>query len=184
MVSISGAPQMCHSSYLRVKFVKELGFDVFRMILERLGVQNFKKLTIVAWQLYPVMDNRSLFETRWDHQMTGNSVILSLFPKITQLRTAVTLCLLNRFQSSWYLWCLTRADTPENSIYNRILWVLPTHRVANVKRISGNLKVVWFSGKETKMSLSSIIWWSHLVSNTDPLSITGYSFEATMVSFF
>ena len=107
------------------------------MILDRLGVRNFKKLTIVASKLYPVMDNRSLFETRWDHQMNENDVILSLFPKTTQLRTAVTLCLLNRFQSFWYLWCLTRAETPENSIYNRILWVLPTHRVANVKRISG-----------------------------------------------
>ena len=40
----------------------------------------------------------------------------------------------------------------------------------------------WFSEKDTKMSILSIIWWSHLVSNSDSLSITGYRFEATMVS--
>ena len=46
-VSSSGAPRMCHSSYLGVKFNKELIFDAFKMILERLGAQHFKKLTIV-----------------------------------------------------------------------------------------------------------------------------------------
>ena len=53
-------------------------------------------------------------------------------------QTAVTLCLLNRFQCSWYLGCLARAEKPENGIDNPSFWVLPTHRVPNVS---------WFFGK-------------------------------------
>ena len=63
--------------------------------------------------------------------------IFGKFPKITQLHTAVTLHLLNGFQSFWHLGCLARAETPENAIYSRIFWVLPAYPVANVKRISG-----------------------------------------------
>ena len=48
IVPVSGAPRMCHSSYLEVNFTKELILGVFRMILESLGDQNFKYLTIIA----------------------------------------------------------------------------------------------------------------------------------------
>ena len=48
IVSSSGAPRMCHRSYLGVKFNRELIFDAFKIILERLGAQYFKKLTLVA----------------------------------------------------------------------------------------------------------------------------------------
>ena len=42
-VSRSGTPRMRHSSYLGVKFTKELISDVFIMILERLGAQKLLK---------------------------------------------------------------------------------------------------------------------------------------------
>ena len=56
-------------------------------------------------------------------------------PISTQLPTTVTLRLLNRFQSPWYLGYLARAETSENSIYNPIFYILPTYQVPNVKRI-------------------------------------------------
>ena len=59
-----------------------------------------------------------------------------ILPKSCQLQMAVTLRLLDRFQSSWYLECLIWAETFENGIYNSILQVLPTLRVPNAKRIS------------------------------------------------
>ena len=37
--------------------------------------------------------------------------------------------------------------------------------------------------KIDKITLFSIIWWSHLVSNSDRLPITGYNFEVTVFSF-
>ena len=78
---------MWQSSYLGVKFNKELVFDTFGMILERLGAQHFKKA------------NRSNLKTvtcdgLTDHCLNKvgspndqNSDMLYLFPKITQLRT-------------------------------------------------------------------------------------------------
>ena len=87
-VSSSGAPRIWQSSYLGVKFNKELVFDTFGMILERLGAQHFKKA------------NRSNLKTvtcdgLTDHCLNKvgspndqNSGRLYLFPKITQLHTA------------------------------------------------------------------------------------------------
>ena len=77
---------------------------------------------------------------RFDDLGAWEPEICSDFPKITQLPTAVTFCLLNRFQYSWYLGCLAWAETFKNGIYHRNFWILPTHRVPNVKRISEKSK--------------------------------------------
>ena len=68
-------------------------------------------------------------------EIFGNPRIFPDFSKSLQLQMAVTLRLLVRFQCSGYLGCLARAEKLENGIYNRNFWVLPTHRVPNVKRI-------------------------------------------------
>ena len=49
---------------------------------------------------------------------------------------AVTIWLLNIFWKFLYPGCLTRAETPENDIYRRIFYVLPTHRVPNMKTLT------------------------------------------------
>ena len=90
----------------------------------------FDKLSIFVGHFFMVFDG--FFETQ-----TWNSWIS---PKMLQLQTAVTLCLLNRFQNSWYLGYLARAETSENDIYNRIFQVLSTHRIPNVS---------WFFEKST-----------------------------------
>ena len=59
------------------------------------------------------------------------------FPKIIQLHAAVTLCLLNRFQSSQYERYLAHAETFETDISNPILILKTSHPSGSkLKRVS------------------------------------------------
>ena len=82
----------------------------------RLNIIEYSIIIVIA-TLTVSYSNSSLFET--SHTCTK---ILPKSPNVQKikffiLQTAVTFWLLNRFQSSWYLGCLARAETPENGIY-------------------------------------------------------------------
>ena len=78
------------------------------------------------------------------------------FQKIIRLQIAVTLCPLIRFKISWCLGYLARSETPENGICNQLFLIIPTHRVSNVKRISGKYQKQIFSWK---MMIFIQYWW-------------------------
>ena len=85
---------------------------------------------------------------------------LTFLVDFDQLQTAVTFWLLNRFQSSWYLGCLARAETLENGIDNRSFCVLPT--IPSVKRFWPKIR------SNTLLSLG-IRWGSQIKGNDTSL---------------
>ena len=90
-----------------------------------------KKYTNLGYTFEPWSNpdkHRSLVEAPDTRSIAGKIRIFPKFPKSAQLQTAVTFWLLNRFQSSWYLGCLARAETFENGIYNLRGYDPPTHR--------------------------------------------------------
>ena len=59
------------------------------------------------------------------------------FPKIWHLQTAVTLRLLDRFQSSWYLGCLIWSQNPENGTITKTFGRYP---LTGYQTSTGNLE--------------------------------------------
>ena len=97
----------------------------------------------------------------------------SLFWKIMKFLTAVTLWLLNRFQSSWYLRCLARAEKHENSIDNCVPQFLIDFRVPHVSCVS--TVMMWSISKNSLLRSPSVI--QSILSETSRIRLMRLTFQ-------